>query len=70
MSSRLLPMILTVSLGCSACAGGQGGVRRGEWEDIDYSKVYKAAGQRDTDANYKMPTVTNCVDDDLYNCNK
>jgi hypothetical protein len=50
---------------CSACAQRGGD----DWANIDYSKVYKAAGQRrDIDSDYKSPSVVGCVDDDLFNC--
>lgn len=68
-SPRAYPLVLAISITCSACANGGGAAgSRGQWEDIDYSKVYKAAGQRDVDSSYKLPTVAGCVDDDLYNC--
>lgn len=57
--------IFTLLLVCGACAQ-QGG---GEWANIDYSKVYKAAGERrDIDTGYKAPSVVGCIDDDLFNC--
>ena len=65
MSSRTLPIMVAVSLACTACTGGN---RSNEWEDIDYSKVYNRAGQRDIDADYKKPSIVGCVDDDLFNC--
>jgi len=65
MLARAVPVLFAVTLTCSACAGG----KRDEWADIDYSKVYKAAGQsRDVDSGYKQPSVIGCVDDDLFNC--
>ncbi len=66
MLSRALPILLALSLGCSACAGGQ---KHNEWDDIDYTGVYKRAEKRESDSSYKLPpTVRGCVDDDLYNC--
>ena len=50
---------------CGACAQKGGD----DWSNIDYSKVYRAAGERrDNDARYKSPSVLGCVDDDLFNC--
>lgn len=65
MSSRVAPMLLAITLTCTACAGAN--KKNNDW-DIDYSKVYKAAGERDVDRAYKAPSVLNCVDDDLFNC--
>lgn len=59
-------MLFSVTIACSACAGAK---KNDEWSNIDYSKVYRAAGQnRDIDTGYKAPSVLGCVDDDLYNC--
>lgn len=56
---------LLLLLACAACAPQ----RNDDWSGIDYSKVYKAAGERrDVDSGYKAPSVIGCVDDDLYNC--
>lgn len=64
MFARFVPLFCTITLAASACAG-----KKDEWSDIDYSKVYRAAGERrDIDSGYKSPTVLGCVDDDLYNC--
>jgi len=66
MFARTVPVLfaITISISCSACAGS----KKDEWSNMDYSKVYKAAGQRDIDTGYKAPSVIGCVDDDLYNC--
>ena len=37
-----------------------------DW-DTAYGRVAKRAGEND--ASYRSPSVTNCVDDDLFNCN-
>jgi hypothetical protein len=65
MFARALPMSFALVFACSACAS-----KKDAWADIDYSKVYRAAGQsRDIDTGYRAPTtVVGCVDDDLYNC--
>lgn len=66
MFARLVPVVFSVVITCGACAPGE----KDEWSNIDYSKVYKAAGERrDIDSGYKAPaSVVGCVDDDLYNC--
>lgn len=57
-------MTMMVLFACGACAQ-----KNDEWSNIDYSKVYKAAGERrDIDSGYKAPSVIGCVDDDLFNC--
>lgn len=58
-------MTIAVLFLCGACAQKA----EDDWSSIDYSKVYKAAGERrDNDARYKAPSVLGCVDDDLFNC--
>jgi hypothetical protein len=64
MITRALPIFLSVFLACSACAES----RKSEWRDIDYSNVYRSAGQRQIDNNYQQPSVVGCVNDDLYLC--
>lgn len=65
MSTRILPLMVAVAFSCSACAKA----KNDEWSNIDYSKVYKAAGEnRDVDAGYRQPSVVGCVNDDLYFC--
>ena len=39
-----------------------------EWEDLDYSRIARENYRRENDPTYTPPTVTGCVDDDLYNC--
>jgi hypothetical protein len=41
-----------------------------EWENIDYSRIARENYRRENDAAYTPPTVSGCVDDDLYNCNR
>ena len=55
----VLAMLLTTS-GCAK--------RRSSWDSPDYSRVYQRA--HENDSGYTAPSVLNCVDDDLYNCNK
>ena len=58
-------MTVMVLFLCGACAQQ----KSDDWSNIDYSKVYKAAGERrDIDSGYKAPSVIGCVDDDLFNC--
>jgi len=64
MFARAIPIIATITFTCGACAPKGGD----DWSNIDYSKVYKAAGQREIDAGYRQPSVLGCVDDDLINC--
>lgn len=48
-----------------ACAGAP---KKNSWDNLDYGSVARRA--QENDYNYVQPTVTSCVDDDLYNCNK
>ncbi len=42
-----------------------------EWEGMDYAKIARENYRRENDNAYiPPPSVTNCVDDDLYNCNR
>ena len=58
------PHVLVMACFLAACAGG----KRNQWDDVDYTPVYKAYESRQNDAGYTQPTITGCVDDDLYNC--
>jgi len=40
-----------------------------QWDDIDYSSVYKKAQENDPNYTPPIQSVVGCVDDDLYNCN-
>lgn len=62
-ADKWMPLLLLLT----ACAGGM--QQNDVWSDMDYSSVYRKAGQRENDNSYKAPTIINCVDDDLYNCN-
>lgn len=65
MLARLEIIAVMVLFACGACAQQ----KQNTWDNIDYSKVYKAAGERrDIDTGYRAPSVVGCVDDDLYNC--
>jgi hypothetical protein len=66
MSVRSLLFQLLCVMALTQC--GSGGGRASQWQDIDYSKVYRARSG-DNDSGYVAPSVINCVDDDLYNCN-
>ena len=48
----------------TACGGNKGH----QWDNIDYTPVYKAYEARENDSRYTQPNITACVDDDLYNC--
>ena len=50
------------------CTTGGCAKRRSSWDSPDYSRVYQRA--RENDSGYTAPSVLNCVDDDLYNCNR
>ena len=56
-------IVMTMAAVLAACAS-----RNSEWEDLDYSSVYRAAGARDNDRNYVQPSIIGCVDEDLINC--
>jgi hypothetical protein len=56
--------MMTMAAVMAACTTS----RHNEWEDLDYSAVYRAAGQRDNDRTYVQPSVLGCVNEDLYNC--
>lgn len=64
MFARVLPVFFAMLITCNACASG----KKDDWSNIDYSNVYKAAGERDVDTGYRPPSVIGCVNDDLYNC--
>lgn len=66
MSARWLAILLAAALTCSACGGGSR--KTDDWDNIDYTNVYRKAAQREADRVYKLPTVRGCVDDDLFNC--
>ncbi len=42
--------------------------KRSKWEDIDYSRVYRAYEGRQNDTGYIPPSsVNSCMDDDFCN---
>lgn len=45
-----------------------GGAKRSEWENIDYSGVYRAYQGRENDSRYVPPKNSNCLEDDLMTC--
>ncbi len=61
---RLLIAFITM-LALTQCAASS---QKKEWDNIDYSKVRNRSGY-DNDSGYKLPSVSGCTDDDLYNCN-
>lgn len=63
----VLTLWLSVAL-LSGCGNGSSAAAHNEWQNIDYSSVYRKAGQRENDSGYVQPSVVGCVDDDLYNC--
>lgn len=58
-----LPLFLSV-LALAACERTGGN----DWDGMDYAKIARENYRRENDATYVPPTVTGCVDDDLYNC--
>lgn len=43
--------------------------RGNDWQNIDYSSVYRRAKGYENDSSYTPPrSVLGCVDEDLYNC--
>lgn len=42
--------------------------KQNQWDDIDYSKV-RGRDTYENDGNYRLPSVSSCTDDDLFNCN-
>jgi|GEM_PF-2984746 len=61
MSIRSVIIICCCALLVCSCS------KRGHNWDAEYGRVYKRAGENDS--GYRAPSVTSCVDDDLYNCN-
>ncbi|MGE0754660.1 MAG: hypothetical protein AB7L92_05820 [Alphaproteobacteria bacterium] len=63
------PTIAHLPLFCAAvllmsCAGGQ----KSQWDNLDYSSVYRKAGEKqEYDTGY-TPSYSGCVDDDLIGC--
>jgi hypothetical protein len=39
-----------------------------DWENLDYTSVYRAYENRQNDMRYKPPSILGCIDDDLINC--
>ena len=60
----LLAMILLTLDGCAKNG-------KSEWENLDYARIARENYRRENDATYvPPPSVSGCVDDDLYNCNR
>lgn len=59
----LMPLLCAVSLTLVSCANKG----RGDWEDIDYSSVYRKANQRENDSSY-TPSSGGCMLDDDFAC--
>ena len=64
---QLRTLVHIVSLVAVLCITDGCAKRKSEWDSPDYSRVYQRA--RENDSAYKVPSVVNCVNDDLYNCN-
>jgi hypothetical protein len=52
-------VLMIVVLALASCAQ-----KRNEWEDLDYSSVYRKAGQRENDPSY-TPASGSCLEDDF-----
>lgn len=44
--------------------------RSSDWQDLDYSSVYRKAKMRELDMLYTQPSEIGCLDDDLYSCGR
>jgi hypothetical protein len=55
-----MPLMCALSLTLASCASKS----RGDWEDIDYSSVYRKANQRENDSSY-VPSSGGCLDADF-----
>lgn len=63
--NRFFVMLFTLSIALSACEKEGKNV----WSDIDYARIARENYRRENDPYYiPPPSVTACVDDDLYNC--
>jgi hypothetical protein len=56
-------LVCMLTLEAGGCASAK---KHNEWEDMDYSRV--RARVRENDTGYTTPSITGCMDDDLYNC--
>lgn len=56
----MMPVVCVLSLTLSSCATKS----RNEWDNIDYSSVYRKANQRDND-NLYTPSTGCSLDDDF-----
>ena len=53
-------LMITIMFALASC----GGQKKNQWEDLDYSSVYRKAGERENDSGYTSPTGS-CIDDDM-----
>ena len=58
-------LVLLALFSSMACSGQRA---RSEWDNIDYSSVYRRAAQRENDSRYEPTGDVGCLDDDLYSC--
>lgn len=61
---RLVVASITLMV-LTQCSGAK---QSSQWDNIDYSKV-RNRDSYENDRNYRLPTVSGCTNDDLYNCN-
>ena len=64
MKTRIIFAVLTLLL-LGACEKNG----KNEWEDLYYARIARENYRRENDRGYTPPTVSGCVDDDLFNCN-
>ena len=55
--------VALISVVAGACAP-----KNSEWQDLNYSSVYRKAKMRELDTFYTLPSTIGCMDEDLYNC--
>ncbi|MFW0776713.1 MAG: hypothetical protein ACN2B6_03215 [Rickettsiales bacterium] len=63
MRYRLAGYMMTICV-LASCGGS-----RSQWDDIDYTPVYRAYEGRQNDAGYTAPSILSCVQEDRHECN-
>lgn len=61
-TARCFLHFLIITAIVSACV-----TKKNEWQDLDYSSVYRYYQKREIDSGYTPPSM-GCMDEDLYNC--
>ena len=64
-----LSIALAAYLALSGCSTAG---HNSEWDNIDYERIARDNQRLENDSSYvpPRPTVTGCIDEDLYNCNR